>query len=229
MRRELTFVTVGLVALLLAVISTAQPVARGGKSDPPAASQPASQPASRAAAWKPTGRYRPLTVEQETELLNAVKQHKEQDYTRLQELAKKDPVQYRSLLRHMWAWYAEWKNLPPHVQQAYWTMRETKAETARLLAQIQADKTGTNREKLVAQLRHVQASEFDAGQVIHKQWAEEFSKRIDKLQAQIDTRRKSLEKMQNEFNERQKERQKILDAKVNVLLKKVPAKPTPAP
>lgn len=227
MRIQQALLTTGLVATLLAVMTLADQAAN---KDAPAASQPAaSQPASRAAAWKATGRYRALTIDEERELLKAVKDHSADDHTRLTHLAKTDAKQYQSLMRHMWAWYAQWRNLPGHVQDAYWTMRQTKAQTARLLADIQADKDGHNRPTLIAQLRQVQEKEFDAGQVIYKQWNEEFKARIEHLQAEVESRKQSLEKMRAQTDDRQKNRDKHVDSKVSTLLKQVPSPASTSP
>lgn len=217
--------TIGLAAAALSALTAAGPAGEPGKDTSGAASRPASRPASQPdnrPAWKAAGAYRALTVSEEKELREAVKAHSPEDHQRLLDLSKTDPKQYQSLMRHMWAWYGEWKNLPHDVQEAYWTMRQTKAQTAKLLAEIQADKGGGKREALVAQLREVQAKEFDAGQVIYEQWSVEFKARIERLQAQVDGHRQRLEKMQTENQDRKKNREKHLDTKVESLLKKAP-------
>ena len=177
-----------------------------------------SRPPSRARA----GPHRPLSAQEETELLGAVKKFHEPDYQRLGELKAKDPTQYRTQMRLMWIWYGEWKTLPAPVQQAYWSLREARADTAAALTRLKDEKDPALRKDLQTSLRQGQGREFDALQVIQTQWAEEFAQRIDKLQVEIDIRRKNLEKMRGELKARQLDREKILDGKVELLQKNPP-------
>ena len=201
---------------------TPAPVASNG-GPPGLASRPATRPVPKPDVGGRGGLHRPLSAGEENELLKVVKNFKEADYQRLADLKAKDPAQYRVQMRQMWIWYSEWKTMPGPVQQAYWDVREAKAETAAALADIQADKEGKNRAHLLARLRQAQGREFDATQVIQTRWAEEFAQRMAKLQAEIEIRRQSLEKMRAELKARQAGREKILDAKVNALLKEPPA------
>ncbi|MCY2929918.1 MAG: hypothetical protein NTV86_10570 [Planctomycetota bacterium] len=192
----------------------------------PVVAPPATRPAPKPDVSGRGGLHRPLSAGEENELLKVIKDFKEADYQRLADLKAKDPAQFRAQMRQMWIWYSEWKTMPEPVQQAYWDVREAKAQTAAALADLQADKNGASREKNLARLRQAQGREFDALQVIQTQWAEEFAKRIVKLQGEIESRQKSLEALRGELKARRSDREKILDAKVDSLLKNpLPAQP----
>lgn len=219
----------GLLATGCPPTPPAAPVVPAPVKPPPAASQPAPPrpPAPKPDVSGRGGLHRPLSQAEENELLKVVKDFKEADYQRLADLKAKDLTQYRAQMRQMWIWYSEWKTMPGPVQQAYWDVREAKAQTAAALADLQADKDGKNRPAILARLRQAQGREFDALQVIQTQWAEEFAKRIVKLQSEIESRQKSLDALRGELKARRNDREKILDAKVNSLLKNPPATASP--
>ncbi len=223
MRRVWMWIVLGTALLAAGCPQPIEPVVGDSIGPLPApASQPAAPTATKPGGPARGGLHRPLSADEENELLSVVKKFKEADHNRLVDLKATDPGQYRAQMRLMWIWYGEWKTLPAPVQDAYWALREAKADSAGALVQLSGETNAANREKLLARLRQAQGREFDALQVIQTQWAEEFAQRITKLQGEIDIRRKGLETMRTELKARQGDREKILEGKVNSLLKNPP-------
>lgn len=202
------------LSLALAAVLPGNPVARADEKPASAAVKKTDAPGARSQRLRAWKRPKPLTEEQEAELLEAVRKHSPADHERIVKLKASKAGEYRHVLRRMWLWYQQWKGRPEEVRQAYWTLKETRAEASELVRRAKNAKTKGEREKLSARLRQVVAREFDAWQVIRKYQLAQFATRIEQLEA--------------ELKERADKRDKIIRNRTAALLTKKCSKRKPA-
>jgi len=157
-----------------------------------------------ASAEPPGGRDQPrrttrmaaeLTKEQETELLNALKEKLPGRYEDLMKLREEKPKAYRWALRGTWRWYQRWKNLPEEVQKAAITEQTERMRIVRILHAIGKAKDPAEKARLRKDLTDSAARLFDAEQERHRHRLQELKDQIRRLEEELRQRTEDRDKM----------------------------------
>jgi hypothetical protein len=138
---------------------------------------------------------KPITPQQEQELLETLRQRQPERYERLTKLRKDDPPAYRRLTTIGWAWYQEWKDLPPGAQDAYLQMGESRAEILRLVHKYVQAKDDDARQDVRGKLRAAVSTLMSSEQVVMQSRLEAIQAQAAKLQAELEHRRANHEQL----------------------------------
>jgi len=198
MRRLLTVVLLAGAGLLLAAAvalhspdpAGAAPRAKG----PPPRSEPDGPKPGRGPATRPgsSGRYhrysRPLTKEQEQEVLDYIKKKRPDLHSQVVEYRQKDPRRYQRTVRMMWGFVSQLKRLPPEVAEAHEALQQARVRMWRIVRDLREPQNAAEKKRLEAQLRDQAATAFDAEQTIRGHRLTELAEQIKDLKAELRAR-----------------------------------------
>ena len=182
-------------------------------ADPPAATTQPAGPAEGAAVEpaEPTTRphatrppVKPLTEEQEKELLQSVQRRFPRRYKELTQLRKDNPERYQRVLARMWRWHQRWKHLPEEARKAAAQRDEMKIQAYHLVRTWRQTSDRQKKRQIETKLRKVLVEKFNAEQELRE-------KRLAAMQREIQTLRK-------ENAERAKKRDQIVREQLRRML-----------
>jgi len=156
-------------------------LARDGPGDP-------APPASSARANGPQGhpqRMRPLTEEQEKELLAFLKEHRPDLHSRLTEMRDSKDRRYRWAIAPMWRWYLRYKRLPAEERDVELKQQDVRVKILRLLRAIREEKDAAKAEQLKKMLREAVTEQIEIEQ-------KAFAIRLARLEEQVKRLREQL-------------------------------------
>ena len=200
-----TSAVIASVVLTVLAVAMAEPPAdppAAEPTDPPAATtQPAegaaaepAEPSTRPHAHRPP--VKPLTEEQEKELLESVQRRFPGRYKELTQLRKDNPERYQRVLARMWRWHQRWKYLPEEARKAAVHRDEMKIQAYHLVRTWRQTSDRRKKRQIETKLRKVLIEKFNAEQELRE-------KRLAAMQREIQTLRK-------ENAERAKKRDQIV-------------------
>ncbi|NLW86959.1 MAG: hypothetical protein GXY38_08815 [Planctomycetes bacterium] len=168
---------------------------------------PATQPATAPATEQPPRRGgRPMvTPEQEQELLAWLKERRAEDFDRLTRLRDENPNVYRWAMNRSWNLYQHYKMLPPEIQQALDAQQKARVRSWRLSRAYISAQDEAQRQEIKTQLLASLGEEFDLEQKLREQRLEQMSEQLERLRA--------------EMAERAAQRQALVEADMERLLK----------
>jgi len=178
-----TRVILALMATSLLSAGLAQAVEDAG----PAIAQPRAGWASRpgmAARHGMGRRHRPLSGEQEKELLAYLKRERPDEYKKLLATKKGNPLHYRMNLHRWWSWY----QTPKDVRKARADLYEIGKEIWQIRQALQDTKESSAREELVDKLTETVTRKFDADQVMLQHRLTHLETQIQGHQAELQRR-----------------------------------------
>jgi len=150
-----------------------------GDAEPPASSARANGPPGR------PKRMRPLTEEQEKELLAFLKEHRPDLHSRLTEMRDSTPRRYRWAIAPMWRWYLRYKRLPAKERDVELKQQDVRVKILRLLRAIRKEKDAAKAEKLKKMLREAVTEQIEIEQ-------KAFEIRLARLEEQVKRLREQL-------------------------------------
>lgn len=175
------------------------------RSDQPADAQPPrhaiGQNVRRLPGRPPAGR---LSAEQEDELLEFLQAQCPDRYEAMVKLGEDNPRRYRFVISRMWAWYQQWKDMSPQAQEAAIVVHDLRVEVYMTLRQWRREEDPAKKEQLKSQLRETLDRHFDAEQRLREIQLEELEERI--------------EEVRRELQQRQEDRDSIIDGHLNRML-----------
>jgi len=188
------------VALLCCAVATGDPPPADGQGEQaPPAEQPAEQEPqrpprqprqTRLSEGRPHGHVsrEPLTDQQETELLEFIKERLPQRYEGFVEFSEAKSRYYQFTMRRMWAWYEQWKLMSPQAQEASITEHDLRIEAFMVLRRFRETEDPDEREKIKAELLKALEDHFDAEQSLREVQLAELEERIEQVRQEIQQR-----------------------------------------
>jgi len=161
------------------------PAARGAPTTRPS---PAPGPRRRR-------RFKPLTEEQEKEVLDYLKGKRPDYYKRVLEYRQSDTRRYHRAIGSMWQFISWTKRMPKKLREAYETLQKTDIDMWRLAREIQGTKDATAKQNLQRRLRKLGTQRFDARHTILEYRLKHMEDQIEQLKGELKdrlTRRKAL-------------------------------------
>jgi len=146
-----------------------------------------------------------LTEEQETELLEFLKERRPSRYEEIIKLSNEDPRRYRFVTAHMWQWYQQWKHMSSEAQDAAIVEHDLRVETYLALSRWHDETDPQQKEKLKGELRTTLERHFEAEQKLRQVQLAELEQRI--------------EDVRQEIQQREQDRTKIVDERLNRMLR----------
>jgi hypothetical protein len=129
-----------------------------------------------------------LTQEQETQLLEWMKEHRPEDLERLENLKEENPTAYRWATARAYGVYQQFKMLSPEMQQAMIARQQARLRSWRLSrAYLQAD-DDKDRESIRQQLIDSLGEEFDLEQKIREYRLEQMAEQLERLRENLSQR-----------------------------------------
>lgn len=135
-----------------------------------------------------------LTDEQETELLNAIKDRQPEVYRRLMESKDANPMRYRAALKNMWPWYQRVKGAPKEIQKAMIDEGDARVEVWRLVKALGQAKEA-ERAKLLGDLHDAVSRQFTAEQILREYRLNELEQQIGHLREELEQNRQQREQI----------------------------------
>lgn len=196
---------IGLLALCRAPGSAL--AAQTGDKSPPAAKAPAPRGEPRPGDRPPgppsrSRRYRPLTKEQEQEVLNYLKEKRPEDYERVLKDRERDPRRYRRTIAGLWQWVSRFKQMPKDLRDAYEDRHRAFVDMWRLAKQRADAKDPAARNRIDKRLYEVCARLFDAEQIIREYRLKQMEEQIKRLREDLKERARNRKTVIGEMVER---------------------------
>jgi len=186
--------------------------------------RPATVDSSIAAAEKTTTRPAPKpkrknqfpTPSEEKDLLNFLKKNRREFYTGLMAHKKISENKYRSTLKFAWQWYKRYRDLDKAVRSEVDREQKTRIEISKVLGRIKKTSDDADLRKLKSELERLASTQFDAQMKITRY--------------KLDQAYNQLARLRKELSNRQAERRKIVQQRVDEWMKstKKSVKPKPA-
>jgi len=151
-------------------------------------------------------RGKPLTKEQEAELLKHFKKNQPEMHKRLVDLSQRDASGYRRMLSWLWGPYQELIILPAPVRAAAIEKDTARHEAYHLLKAIRDTQNAKKKAELTEKLREAMARQFKAEQIVRTYRLTKLAKEIQRTLDEIKARTA-------------KETQEIIDSRVESMLK----------
>jgi hypothetical protein len=180
-KRAILVLVAASLVLPLAILA-GDPPDKGGVR--PAADTPTSGPG-----------FRPLTEQQETELMAALKDKDPENYKKLAELRESIPTRYRWALRGLWQWYQRYKGAPADLQKAMMDEQETRMATWRISRALGQAADPAEKTKLAAELRDALDKQFNAEQTLRECRLADLEQQIKHLREELDQRHQQREQI----------------------------------
>jgi hypothetical protein len=149
-------------------------------------------------------RRRPLTEEQEKEVLQYLKKKRPEIYEQVLASREKDPRRYSWTLRSMWFFLSRLKRLPKPVQEAEETRQITHLRMWRLAHQLQGTKNAATRKELEQQMLEQADQNFAAEQIVREHRLTELAEQIKRIKAELKERAEDRKAIVREKVERMK-------------------------
>jgi hypothetical protein len=176
------------------------PERQAGPPDPPGRG-----PSSRPGPSRYRRFSRPLTEEQEQEVLDYLKKKRPELYDQTIESRQKDPRRYQRTMFMIWGWVSRLKKLPENVRDAEERRQAAQLKMYRAARDLQSTKDPAEKKRLEKQLEEQAAVFFDADQIIRGHRLTELAKHIKQLKAELEARAQDRENLIQETVERMKE------------------------
>ena len=172
---------------------------RGGRSR-----GAATRPSSGGRRGGPGSRRfgKPLTKEQEQEVLDFLKKERPDFYKKAIEEREKDPKRYQRTIRSMWHFMSRVKNLPKDLRDAYHTSQRSFVEMWRLAKELKDTQDAARKKVLDEKLRSLAEEHFDASQIIREHRLTQLADEIKRLKADLQQRAKDRKAVVRETIER---------------------------
>jgi len=147
--------------------------------------RPAAPPTRRPAVGLRAGAYGPrrMTDEQETGMLEFLKQQRPEQYARLMKLKETSPDRYRWAAQGMWRWYRRWQRMSEEERAEENARREIGRIIRKLRNAGDSEKAALREELRKAIKRH-----FEAEQARLEQRLKELEDRIKQLREDLKQR-----------------------------------------
>lgn len=136
----------------------------------------------------PPWRGRPVTKEQEDEVLAYLKEKDQDTYESFVKSRQSDPYRYRMDVASMWHWLSRTKTMPDHVRDAHEAYRFTTLRMWRAARELAGATDATRKAALEAELQELGEKRFQAEQVIRDHRLTELAEQIKRLRAELDER-----------------------------------------
>jgi len=151
-------------------------------------------------------RPKPLTKDEEAELLKHLKKHQPDMLKRLEDLRTRDKDGYGRMLSRLWGWYQYLMKLPGDIRIEVLKQDRARHEAYHLLNQIRDADSSEEKARLTKELREVVAVQFKAEQIVRTYRLTKLAKDIERILAEIKARTA-------------KQTQEIVDSRVESMLK----------
>jgi len=154
-----------------------------------------AQPAGRDANGRPPqgppvgdGDFRPVTEQQETELLGVLAEVRPEEAASLRRLKEENPRAYRARLQVAWRAYQVWRDLPPEMRKLWWAQQGARLEAWRQAQNWQSAKDPSQKERIRARLLETLGTEFDAEQGLREHRLGQLEEQLKRLRAELKER-----------------------------------------
>jgi len=207
MRKFLIAALSSALAVGLAVSASADPAGKHDKSGKPAPRAPAASGPSgpRERGGPPSRRsYRPLTPEQEKEVLDYLKKRQPDIHKQLLEQREEDRYRYSRTLRWVWYGMERRKRLPEKVRDAYDVRQRTHVQMWKLAKELEKAKGSALRDDLERQLSELAGDYFQAEQTIREYRLKQLEDQIKRLREDLEDRLRKRKSVIQEIIERMK-------------------------
>ena len=152
------------------------------------------------------GRRKPITPEQEKQILEFSKEHMKHHYDRLMKLREENERAYRRTLGFLWPRVQSMMSMSPEMRQAHLDENRLRVEIFQTVKDYREAIGPEEKEELKQELQELVARKFDAEQKVREY-------RLRELEAQLSRLKKQL-------IQRTAERGKIIEDKIGRLLTK---------
>jgi hypothetical protein len=136
-----------------------------------------------------------LTDAQEKELLQFLQQNHPEQAKRLAELKQNNAMRYQWAIRAAWRWYERWRNMPKDVQEAFITADHARVKVWRLANQVHDATSPEEKTRLEGELRQTVLQMVQAEQKIREYRLKQLEEEIERLRADLRDRQAKLEKI----------------------------------
>lgn len=133
-------------------------------------------------------RRKPLTKDEEAELLKHLEKEKPDLHKQLKDLCKRDEDGYRRMLLRYWGVYDYLRKLPKEIRIAVQTQEKARHEAYRLVKAIEQTKDAAYKARLKVKLREAVAAHFKAEQIVREYRLARLIKEIERTLAEIKGR-----------------------------------------
>jgi len=140
-------------------------------------------------------RPRPLTAQQEREVLEYLKENREAYYSKLMELKGQDSQRYARAISRMHRFVRKWQRMPEGVRQAINEERELQVRIMALIRQMRQTEAQAERQKLSTELAEVVAQHFEAEQSLRERRLADLANQIKDLRKELDRQRKQRDEI----------------------------------
>jgi hypothetical protein len=154
----------------------------------------------------------PTPVE-EKELLGFLHKNRRAFYNSLMVQKKASDKRYRGTMQFAWQWYKRYKSLDIAVRKEVNREQEARIGISKVLGKLKKVKTEGDRKKLMSELTRLATVQFDA--------------QIKITKYKLDEKSNQLRRLRKELQNRQAERKKIVDHRVQDWLKAAKKPPKP--
>jgi len=201
-----------LVAAVLAAVLVAPSLGRDAPSERPsadAATKPTTRPENHRQLRLRNDGDEPRIFEEERftddkaeEVMAFVKKNFPEEYKRLEALRKEDPAQARQSLRRLWRIYQRVRHLPPEIQAAAVAEHRLNVAIFRLRGELLQTEDAAKKAELTQKLRDLLGEQFDNDQTVKEYKVKLLDEQLAKLKAEIEQRKTGRQKIINERMER---------------------------
>lgn len=137
---------------------------------------------------------RPVTPEQEAELLEMLKRRQPKRHERMLKFREEHPDKYQRLLPRAWQWYQHFESLPPEVREVHLQLHEVRMNIWRISEKLaKVDEPG-KKARLKEKLERAVGKQFDLEQKLLEQRLTELEEQLHRLRA--DLARRTAERQQ---------------------------------
>jgi hypothetical protein len=209
MKRKPSIAVVSLaLAAMLVVAASAQPTPKPDKSPEPGAKPPPPPPGpggSRDRGGPPSRRAsKPLTAEQEKEVLEHLEKKQPEIYKQLLVHREKDRSRYHRTLRFVWYSLERQKLLPEDVRNAYDVLHGARVKMWGLAKELEKAKDPAARDDLEKRLREQAVEFFQAEQTTREHRLKQLEDQIKRLKEDLKERLRNRATVVKEIVERMK-------------------------
>jgi len=145
---------------------------------------------------------KPLTKEQEQEVLDFLKKERPDFYKKAIEEREKDPRRFQRTIRSMWHFMSRVMELPEELRTAYRRAQRSYVDMWRLAKEIRETSDTARKKTLETKIHSLAEEHFDASQIIREHRLTQLAEEIKRLKAELQQRVKDREALVQESVER---------------------------
>jgi len=139
-----------------------------------------------------------VTPQQETEILEFLKQRRPEHYRRLVRMREDDPQGYQRSLRAVQGFIRRLRRMPEQAREAALREKDARIRVLQLLQQYQQTQDPRRAQRLEVELRQAVAEQLEAEQIIREQRLAELEQQIAELRRDLAERRRQRDRLLEE-------------------------------